>query len=362
MPGPWSRLQNALDLGARQQVTRQGLIFFVMCLLVALAAFASANNLLFLILAVLLATLLVSDFISRLSLAGLEVDFQLPNHICAGRKLLGRIVVRNTKSWMPSFSIHLTASEDSGLSAPLYLPVIPGGAKVEEPVELYFARRGTYRQNSFRFSTRFPFGFAERRVSVLLAREVLVYPSIDPKPGFEDLLVSLQGEIASFYRGQGHDFYRIRPYEISESARHVDWKATAHTGDLQVREFARDQEQMVAFFLDLNVPAAHLVWFESMVDCCAFLAWSMSERGSRVRFCTQDVDWQLPEEANVYTILRYLAVVAPRQGKTLPPSHQRNVFQIVFSAAPDRLVEAGWELSGENLRLLSPDGAVPAGR
>ena len=120
MPVPWSRLQNTLDLGARQQVTRQGLIFFLTCLLVALAAFASANNLLFLILAVLLATLLVSDFVSRLSLAGLEVDFQLPNHICAGRKLMGRIVVRNTKNWMPSFSIHLTASADSGLTTPLY--------------------------------------------------------------------------------------------------------------------------------------------------------------------------------------------------------------------------------------------------
>lgn len=328
------------------------------CVLVALAAFASANNLLFLILAVLLATLLVSDFISRLSLAGLELDFLLPEHICAGRKQMGRIVIRNSKGWMPSFSIHLTASSESGLSAPLYFPVIPGRARVEEPVELFFARRGSYRQNSFRFSTRFPFGFAERKVSVLLRREVLVYPSVDPQPGFEDLLVSLQGEIASFYRGQGHDFYRIRPYEVLESARHVDWKATAHTGDLQVREFARDQEQTVAFYLDLSVPASQAAWFESMVNCCAFLAWNMSQRGSRVRFCTQEVDWQLPEEANVYSILRYLAVVLSRQGKTLPVANERNVFQIVVSASPERLVEAGWELGGSNTRLLTPETAI----
>jgi len=362
MSGPWSRLLHAFDLGARQQVTRQGLIFFLTCVLVALGAFASANNLLFLILAILLATLLVSDFISRLSLAGLELDFQLPDHICAGRKHMGRVVIRNTKSWMPSFSIHVTASEESGLSIPLYFPVIPGGGRVEEPVELFFSRRGSYRQNSFHFSTRFPFGFAERRVSVLVAREVLVYPSVDPKPGFEDLLVSLQGEIASFYRGQGHDFYRIRPYEMSESARHLDWKATAHTGELQVRDFARDQEQMVAFFLDLYVPPEETAWFEAMIDCCAFLGWNMSQHGSRIRFCTQEVDWQLPEEANVYTILKYLAVVSPRDGKPLAPSHLRNVFQIVFSAAPGRLMEAGWEFGGENIRLLTPEAATPAGR
>src|SRR5271170_4387662 len=346
----------------RQQVTRLGLLFTLASVIVALGAFASANNLLFLILASMLATFMVSGFISRLSLAGLELDFLLPDHISARRKLLGRIVIRNTKGWMPSFSIHVTASGDSGLSFPLYFPVIPGKARVEEPVELLFAHRGSYRQNSFRFSTRFPFGFTERRINVPLLREVLIYPSVDPQPGFEDLLLSLQGEIASFYRGQGHDFYRIRPYEISESARHVDWKATAHTGDLQVREFARDQEQMVAFFLDLNVPQEQAAWFESMIDCCAFLGWNMSQRGSRVRFCTQDVDWQLPEEANIYTILKYLAVVTPRQGKTLAVSPSRNVFQIVFSAAPERLVEVGWDLDAGNLRLLTPEVAAPAGR
>jgi uncharacterized protein (DUF58 family) len=259
---------------------------------------------------------------------------------------------------MPSFSIHVTASSDSGLSLPLYFPVIPGGARVEEPVELYFARRGSYRQNSFRFSTRFPFGFTERRINVPLAREVVIYPSIDPQPGFDELLISLDGEIASFYRGLGHDFYRIRPYEVLESARHVDWKATAHTGDLQVREFAREQEQAVAFFLDLDAPENVAVWFETAIDRCAFLAWNMSQRGSRVRFCTQDVDWQLPEEADVYTILKYLAVVSRRPGKPLAASNDRDVFQIIFSAMPERLAEAGWELGSSNVRLFVPDPVV----
>jgi len=357
VPKPWTKIQSSLEFTTRTQVTRLGLLFTLACVIVALGAFISANNLLFLILAIMLATFMVSGFVSRLSLAGLELDFLVPEHICAGRKFLGRIVVRNSKGWMPSFSIHVAASSDSGLSAPLYFPVIPGGARVEEPVELFFARRGSYKQNSFRFSTRFPFGFTERRIRVPLRRDILIYPSIDPQPGFEELLLSLEGEIASFYRGHGHDFYRIRPYEVSESARHVDWKATAHTGDLQVREFAREQEQAVAFFLDLDVPPAQAQWFESAIDRCAFLAWNMSLRGSRIRFCTQQVDWQLPEEADVYTILKYLAIVSPRPGKPLAAVNDRNVFQIVFSAAPDRLAEAGWEMAGSNIRLLGPEHA-----
>ena len=87
---PWPWLRSALDHGTRHQVTRLGLLFTLTCVLVSLAAFVSANNLLFLILALLLATWIVSGFIGRLSLAGLELDFLLPEHLCAGRKLFCR--------------------------------------------------------------------------------------------------------------------------------------------------------------------------------------------------------------------------------------------------------------------------------
>src|ERR1700694_4908237 len=120
-----AKFKAVMETGMRQHITRGGLLFTLTIVVVAFAAFASANNLLFLILAAMLATLMVSGFISRLSLAGLELDFLLAEHVCAARKLMGRIVIRNVKSWMPSFSIHVTASGESGLSVPLYFPVIP---------------------------------------------------------------------------------------------------------------------------------------------------------------------------------------------------------------------------------------------
>jgi|SRR5579872_1193091 len=356
----WSKIQNALDIPARQQVTRTGLLFTAATLLVALAAFVSANNLLFLTLAAMLATLMISGFVSKLSLSGLELDFNLPEHISAGRKLSGRIVIRNIKGFMPSFSIHLTAQANSGLRSPLYFPIIPASSTINEPVELYFDRRGSYRENSFRFATRFPFGFAERRTSVLLRREVVVYPSVDPQPGFEELLISLAGEIDSWFRGHGHDFYRIRPYEAFESARHVDWKATAHTGDLQVREFAKEQEQAVALFLDLDIAEGHEAWFENAVECCAYLAWNMAQRGARLRFNTQDSEFRVPEEADVYAILKYLALVSPRHGKALPALHDQDIFQVVFSVAPERLADSGWDLGEPNVRVLGLDHAAMA--
>jgi uncharacterized protein (DUF58 family) len=349
-PGSW------FDLGLRQQITRAGLLYSVVCALVALAAFASANNLLFLILAAMLSTLLISGFVSRLSLAGLELDFVLPEHVPANRRLEGRVVIRNVKRWMPSFSIHLTPTDANSVSKPLYFLVIPGRSAADGPVEVFFPRRGRYRETSFRFSTRFPFGFSERRIHVRMARDLIVYPSIDPQPGFEELIASIAGELEAHARGPGHDFHRIRPYEALESARHVDWKATAHTGDLQVREFAREQELAVEMWLDLDVPEDAHEWFERAICMCAFLAWRLTERGARFRLCTQEFDARVPEEADVYNILKYLALVTPAHGRTLPPPDNASAYRIVFSASPERLAAAGQEMAGSRVRLAGPDG------
>lgn len=341
---------NRLAARWSQRVTPAGFIFAGAVLLVGLAAFASANNLLFLLLAAMLSSLLISGFIGRLSLAGLEIEFLLPEHISARRRFTGRLLVRNTKRWMTSFSIRLEGSPDSGLTAPLYFPAIPGGAQLNEPVELYFTRRGAYTDNSFSFSTRFPFGFTDRRVHVRLRREILVYPCLDPQPGFEELAHFLSGEIETHYRGRGYDFYRIRPYEPMESARHVDWKATAHTGSLQVREFAREQEHLVYLYLDLGVSAEEADWFERAVDCAAFLSWRVVERGARIRFRSQDFDLVVPEEGDIHKILKYLALVRPLEGAEPAACDDDRSFQIVFTTRPDRMPELGWT----GARLLTP--------
>ncbi len=345
-----------LKRASRQPITLGGFLFAVALLLVGIAALVSANNLLFLILAAMLSTLLVSGLVNRLSLAGLEIDFVLPDHIAAQRRIAGRIHLRNAKAWAPSFSVHLSGTEDTVLTT-LYFPVIPGGAKLEETVEALFQRRGIYRQNGFQFSSSFPFGFLERRAHVTLRRDVLVYPPIDPQPGFDDLLASVRGDMETLVRGRGHDFYRIRPYEALESARHVDWKATAHTGTLQVREFAREQDRVLEIFLDLEIPSGQDAWFEQAVNACAYLAWSIGARGGRIHFRTQEYDVAVPEMGDVYAILKYLATVTPRAGRISSSPADDNSCQVVFTAAdPASVAQAGWAQA----RILGPGVLPPA--
>jgi len=338
-----------LQRGVKYRVTRGGFLFTLAVALIGAAAVASANNLLFLVVATMLSILLISGLVSRLCLAGLELDFALPEHVSVGRAVAATLAVRNLKFWMPSFSVHVAGVAEEAaettppiLTSAVYFPIIPGRATLEETVELRFSRRGAHRQNSFAFNTRFPFGFLEKTASVSLRRDVVVYPSIDPKPGFEELLSEINGDLEAYYRGRGHEFYRIRAYEPFESARYVDWKATAHTGDLQVREFAREQERTVEIFLDRDVGPSGEAWFEEAVDCCAFLAWRLFQQGAGIRFQSQDLQIRVPEEADVYTILRYLALVYPLRGRPPSPPIDEQSFQIVFSADPGPLETAGW--------------------
>jgi uncharacterized protein (DUF58 family) len=350
----WQPLREMLARRIRYKITRGGLLFTFAIAMVAFGAMVSANNLLFLIVATMMATLLISGLVSRLCLAELNLDFFVPDHVPAGRTVPGRLYVRNDKWFIPSFSIRVEAIRDPAspiLKSGVYFPLIPSGTTLDETVEVRFPKRGRYQQNSFAFSTSFPFGFLEKTARVTLRRETIIYPSIDPQPGFEDLLAGIAGEIETHYRGLGRDFYRIRPYEMFESARHVDWKASARVGSLQVREFAREQEQVVELYLDRDVPHELDAWFEHAVTCCAFLAWRLSSLGASIHFRSAGYEFRQPEDGDIYTILKYLALVYPQRSEAPEPPLDESSFKVVFTPAPRAFREAGWM----DARILAPE-------
>src|SRR5215471_6596339 len=92
-------------------VTRAGIIYIVITMLIGIAALNTGNNLLYIVVASLLAAILVSGVASAVVLRGLELDVRLPEHVFAGKAVLGRILVRNTRSQLPAFSIRVVPSK-----------------------------------------------------------------------------------------------------------------------------------------------------------------------------------------------------------------------------------------------------------
>ncbi len=315
------------------QVTRQGGFYLFAIGAVGFGALTSANNLLFLVLACMLAAMVVSGLFSRLNLADLELQFSVPDDVFAGQDVAVRMTLRNAKGWIPSFAIRLEVDLDTAEERPaVYFPALAGGQTVSTLVTIRFPRRGRYHQDTFWLRSGFPFGFLRRTARLRMPREIIVYPAVDPRPEAEHSLAQLADEWERYRAGLGQDLYRIRPYQAGDSSRIVHWKASAHTGELKVREFSVEEDRRVEILFDAAIPAGG-IWqarFERAVEACASLAWRLHTRGAVLRFRPDELE-------NIYDILRYLALVEPSPGGAPLEVEPSGMFQVVFTARPERL-------------------------
>jgi uncharacterized protein (DUF58 family) len=120
-------LQVTLDY----QVTREGWVFILLVLLLVAAGLNTGNNLLYLILASMLAALLVSGILSLAVLNGVEIELDIPEHVFARQPVDALVRLENLKRFFPSFSLTLagtprtSAADGSGGQIPAWREVLP---------------------------------------------------------------------------------------------------------------------------------------------------------------------------------------------------------------------------------------------
>ncbi|MBI4458548.1 MAG: DUF58 domain-containing protein [Acidobacteria bacterium] len=347
------------------EVTREGWAFVALIFVLAIAGLNTGNNLLYLVLASFLAAILMSGVLSLAVLTGVDLEVLLPAHVFARRPVPARLRLENRKRWVPSFSIAFSGTAEKAsqkkrrsrskkpgptappepdrriLRQPLYFPFLPAGRSVTRSVELRFPRRGLYREEGFVLSTRFPFGFLEKRLRLPASHDLWVYPAVEPTEEFYEILPLLSGEIETFQRGRGHDLYSIRDMLPTDSARHVDWKASARTGTLKVREFTREDERRLQLILDRRVASSSpeaLEQFEAAVEFCACLAWHFYEVDAQLQFLSDGFETRMARTGEIiYDILKFLAALEPSfEPPRTPPilGTDENVFRIICTAAP----------------------------
>jgi uncharacterized protein (DUF58 family) len=341
------------------EFTREGAVYLAMIAVITVAALNTGNNLLFIILSCLLAGILASGVLSRIVLQGLEIDLALPDHVFAEQSILARLRLQNHKQYFPTFSVTLSGRLDNRrklrkqasrsipaiLTQAVYIPYISRGSSVQQDVKLTFPRRGSYLQESLRISTRFPFGFVRKTRSVPCGRQVLVLPNVQPTRKFFEILPQLGTEMDSYLKGRSHDLYAIRDYQQSDSARHVDWKATARVQQLKVREFTREDECRLRLVFDNRIPDSRpqtLERFEKAVTLCACLAWYFYETVAAMGFVTEGFEVPLSPAGQVlYPVLEKLALIQPALTHGGPPgtlfadsSRGEQSFQIIVTHQP----------------------------
>ena len=367
------------------EVTREGMAYLGGALIIGIAALNTANNLLFIILAAMLAAIVVSGFASAAVLRNLELDVAMPENAFAGRSLIARIRLLNPRRWMPAFSVKVSgptkkqkarkrwrwarsefvfpkdrkwirlrdytlrykadaAQGPDIFTEPVYFTFVPAHTSAEAQVPLQFPRRGLYTQKIFSVSTRFPFSFLTKSRRVDLERELIVYPALLEAGDFLDVLPMITGEFVSYMQGRGAELYRIREHAPEDPARFVDWKATAKTGTLKVREFTREDERRLRLVFDNPAPGTVAdAAYEHAVSMTTSLAWHFAGENVDLAFVAPNYQG----DAYLYDFLKYLALVQPAEGASvldsLPVSADYNV--IITARKPGTLPTTLWASS-----------------
>ncbi len=378
------RVRDALNY----DVTREGMVYLGLTLLIAIAALNTGNNLLFLVVSAMLGAVLVSGIASAIVLMGVEVEFELPQHVFAGQNYTSVVVVRNRRLWVPAFSLSVVPpvartkgpkwmwrkstftfpAEKSGqkpwirwpdvslvkinpsaeqrgiLRDRVYFPFIPARQSIKSAVQLFFERRGRVRQDGLSVQSRFPFSFLVKTRTIALAQEVKVYPSVEPADQFFEVLPMITGEFETYMRGRGYDLYRIRDYQPEDTARHVDWKSTAKAGTLKVREFTREDERKLRIVFDNPAPGrVSSEQYERNIALAASLAWHFAGEHTELSFAAAGMK---PSDS-IYDFFEYLAQVEPETGESVLDKLQvTDDYNLVFTArARGTVPTALWQSS-----------------
>ncbi len=212
------------------------MIYILITLLLGFAAVNTGNNLLFLVVAGLLAFMSVTGLAGMYNIKQLIPDLLPPKEIYAGIPAPFVLSVRNTKRYLPSFLIRLEYSAGQSI----VFPVIPKKSESKGSVLIIFSQRGLVSLGTVTISSPYPVGFFTRFWKFEIRSRVTVFP--------RPLASSLSGigdESPAFgtglrrERGVSGELERIYPYTASEPLRMIHWKHSARSHDLLVKGFGR---------------------------------------------------------------------------------------------------------------------------
>jgi uncharacterized protein (DUF58 family) len=323
-PRYFARARRWLRPPRQLRPTRAGWVFFALAFGVGFAALNSGNNLLYLILALMLAFLVLSGVLSESALRGIQVRRRLPRELQAGRDGLVALEIGNAQRRVAAFAIVVEdriAAQPAGDRAAgrcFALRIGPGDTEVRS-YRFRPERRGRLEFCGFVVYTRFPFGLFSKSLLIEAPDCTLVYPAIEAlalPPDFGD--ARARGDDLRGAVGHGADVRGLREYAPGDPLRRVHWRSSLRAGSLLVREVESEQQAEVEVRLRTD-GARKGEAFEERVRWSASEIAALLESGSRVALRT-DRDY-FPADAGPRQraqLLGFLALVQPTPAEQAP--------------------------------------------
>lgn len=164
----WRSLFEHLKPPRGFRLTKAGRIFFAFLFAVIVVAMLTGNNLLFLILAVMMAFMIVSGIESEYNLRHLELERVLPGEVYACRPARLGYALKNPRR----VSRRLVVADRQRLK----LAELDRGQTTLEYVDEFFARRGEEALGDIIVYTTYPYGLFEKSITFPTAEGLVVFP------------------------------------------------------------------------------------------------------------------------------------------------------------------------------------------
>lgn len=271
------------------RITKVGLWFVLLTVVVAVAASNTGNNALYMVWSLMLAALVVSGVTSRQNVRGLEAEVEAPDEVYAHHPFHARFRLAN-RGWLLPRWLLLVTLERGG--QPRLVPYLGRRGSSRGELELIVPRRGLHRFPFVHVASLFPFGFFRKGARHQVDLEVLVFPELYAASGRHTVESGQHGEGASRRSNWGHELHALREFRSGDDPRGIHWKQSARTGDLVFMEREADLGRRLSILFDNGVGdlagEAESERFESLVSEAATAAVDHLGRGFEVELVTRD--------------------------------------------------------------------------
>jgi len=270
------------------RITKVGLWYILLTVVVGVAAANSGNNSLYLVEAVLLAVLVVSGLASRGNLRNLQLEAVPPDEVHAGQRFSLRLQVTNRSRL---FGRRLVVIRSGAKGPPAFIGLLRRRERRRARLEIFASRRGALRLPCLQVSSIFPLGLFRKGLRYRTDLEVIIFPEISPLALRQHGRSGGHSDRSSQRRGWGHELLSLRDFRPGDDYRDVHWKRSARTGTLVVMEREAEKDRRLSILLDNGVgePSSpvELMRFERLVSEAASAAHYHLEQGFEVELVTR---------------------------------------------------------------------------
>lgn len=292
---------------------------------------------LYVVAAILGATLLVSIPIPAWTIAGIQVKREAPPVGIAGTPMESVLEVRNAGR-LPRHLVELSDKYAGGEGGAVTMR-INGKAAVKLKYLIEKPHRGIYSGGQVSISSGAPFGLFYGIRRKWVSSRTVIYPrtfAVDGVWAGMELHTSTSSssEEAAPHRGLGGEFWGVREYRPGDPARLIAWRRSAHAGHLTVTELANHTLPpfSVALQLDPDTPERT---HEGIISIAASLVLQALKEGREVMADAGPQQSSFPQERDPERILTWFATLKPARPPDSPKASVTVIAALRGTRAPD---------------------------